>query len=252
MNAQTAFLPDIRTGEDSNAFAEIAADLFISCLEAVENPLVVLPTGHTPLDMYRMLVTRHGHRRNLWDRMRFLALDEYIGLPPGDPRLLYGWLRKEFLDRIGHPESARTIFYSDTPDPAAEAARIDLWLQQNGPIDLAVLGLGTNGHIAFNEPGSPFDEPAHVVLLTPETIAANAAYWGSAERVPKMGMTLGLGNLAAARRTLLLVTGAHKAAILDRVLHESVDPALPATYLRTIPGVSIVTDRAARCGRPPC
>lgn len=239
------FSPAILTGENDADFSFLAADFFVARLETLSRPLVVLPTGNTPLGMYRALITRHGHRRDLWDQMRFLALDEYVGLQKEDPRLFYGWLRREFLDRAGIPDSNRTIFRSDVADPVMEAARIDAWLQQNGPIDLAVLGLGTNGHIAFNEPGSRFDNPAHVISLTPESISANAGYWGNVERVPKTAMTLGLGGLSAAQSTILLVSGAHKAAILDRVLHGPVSIDTPATYLRTIAGVTIITDRAA-------
>jgi len=240
-----SFVPALITGDDESAFSRLAADFFVARLETLKNPLVVLPTGNTPLGMYRELAAHYSHRRDLWDQMRFLALDEYVGLQPDDPRLFHGWLRREFLDHAGIPESRCMIFRSDAPDPEREAARIDSWLRQNGPIDVAVLGLGTNGHIAFNEPASPFDQSAHVVALTPETIKSNAGYWGGADRVPKMAMTLGLGNLAAARNTMLLVNGTHKAAILEQVLHDPVSPAIPATYLRTIPGVTILTDRAA-------
>lgn len=246
MNATAPrFAPAVLTGESEDNFSKLAADFFIARLETLKSPLVALPTGNTPLGLYRALVTDHGHRRDLWDQMRFLALDEYIGLPQNDPRLFYGWLCREFLDRAGIPDKNRVFFQSDAADPAAEAQRIEEWLRQNGPIDLAVLGLGTNGHIAFNEPGSGFDQPAHVVALTADSITANAGYWGSAESVPKTAMTLGLGNLATARQTLLLVNGAHKAAMLARVLHGPVTVDVPATYLRTIPNVTIITDRAA-------
>ena len=239
------FTPEIRTGDDDAAFSRLAADFFVSKLEGIQNPLVVLPTGNTPLGMYHALVTHYGHRRDLWDNLRFLALDEYAGLPKGDPRLFYGWLSREFLDRAGIPEKNRTRFQSDAPDPAAEVRRIENWLKKNGPIDVVVLGLGANGHIAFNEPGSPFDQPAHLLTLTPESITSNAQYWGSEDRVPKTAFTLGLGNLSPAKHSILLVNGAHKAAMLERVLNGPVTTDIPATYLRTRPNVTVITDRAA-------
>ncbi|MGZ9097576.1 MAG: glucosamine-6-phosphate deaminase [Micavibrio sp.] len=241
----TNYTPDIKTGEDEAAFSRLAADFLVSKLEGIKNPLVVLPTGNTPLGMYHALVTYHGHRRDIWDNLRFLALDEYAGLQKDDPRLFYGWLSREFLDRAGIPEKNRTRFQSDAADPEAEVRRIENWLKKNGPIDVVVLGLGANGHIAFNEPGSPFDQPAHVLTLTPESIASNARYWGSADRVPKTAFTLGLGSLFPAKHTVLLVNGDHKAAMLERVLNGPVTTDIPATYLRTRPNVTVITDRAA-------
>lgn len=241
----TDFPPQIKTGSDEAAFSRLAADFLVSQLEGLKSPLVVLPTGNTPLGMYQALITHYGHRRDIWDNLRFLALDEYAGLPKNDPRLFYGWLRREFLDRAGVPEENCVHFQSDAADPEAEVQRVEDWLQKNGPIDVVVLGLGANGHIAFNEPGSRFDGGAHVVTLTPESIKSNARYWGSEDRVPKTAFTLGLGSLFPARKTILLVNGDHKAAMLERVLKGPVTTDIPATYLRTRPDVTVITDRAA-------
>lgn len=236
---------DLRSAGNGEELANLAAALFVEKLETFESPLVTLPTGATPLGMYHALTTHHAHRRDLWEKMRFLALDEYLGLRRDDPRLFYGWLRREFLDRVGIPESRCTAFQSDAADPRAEAERIKAWLRQNGPIDIAVLGLGTNGHIAFNEPGSAFDSTVRTVTLTENSRKANAAYWGDIALVPETALTLGLGDLSWARHSILLVSGAHKAAILDRVLNGPVTPAVPATYLRGRANVTVIADKDA-------
>lgn len=236
---------DLRSAGSGEDLANLAAAFFVEKLETFESPLVTLPTGTTPLGMYHALATHHAHRRDLWEKMRFLALDEYLGLRRDDPRLFYGWLRREFLDRVGVPESRCTAFQSDAADPRAEAERIKTWLRQNGPIDIAVLGLGTNGHIAFNEPGSAFDSTVRTVSLTMESRKANAAYWGDITLVPETALTLGLGDLAGARHSILLVSGAHKAAILDRVLNGPVTADVPATYLQDRANVTVIADKAA-------
>ena len=104
-------------------------------------------------------------------------------------------------------------------------------------IDLAILGLGPNGHLGFNEPGSAFDSAARVVTLTPESITSNAVYWGSEADVPRRAYTLGLGTLAMAKSSILLVSGAHKAGILRRTLLDPPSPAVPATALRGLHGL---------------
>jgi glucosamine-6-phosphate deaminase len=247
---QTA--PTLHIAQDDTDFAARAADLFIAALETClkgrkdgKGPLVVLPTGNTPLGMYRELIARYGQRQDLWQNLRFLALDEYAGLEPDDARLFYGWVSRAFLDPAGVPPQNRLCFNSNAANPHDEIARVDQWLKDNGPIDIAVLGLGTNGHIAFNEPGSAFHQAAHAVTLTQDSITANAKYWGGENHVPKHAYTLGLGQLSAARQTILLVNGAHKATILKRVLHGDISTDVPATYLRQQAGVTILADRAA-------
>ncbi len=244
------FRPQIIVTE-SDSFGETAAgfliERFSEALKQARMPLVVLPTGNTPLAIYKCLARDHAHRRDIWDHARFLTLDEYVGLPPGDEKLFYSWLCRAFMDRVGIPQSHRVFFHSDAPDPKAEADAMEAWVRDNGPIDIAVLGLGGNGHIGMNEPGpdSAFDSVTRLVRLTPETVRANGAYWGGEDKVQPTALTLGLGTLAKARESVLLVNGAHKAAILRDMLNKPVATDIPATYLRTVPGVTIIADRAA-------
>jgi glucosamine-6-phosphate deaminase len=249
MNGASAlFTPDVKVAADGAAFSELSASFFIASLEKLKNPLVVLPTGNTPLGMYDVLATKYAHRRDLWDQMRFLQLDEYAGLQQNDHRLFAGWLSRVFLDRVGILAQNRTLFQSDAADPVREIARMNAWLAVNGPVDLAVLGLGGNGHLGMNEPGSSVNDETRIVALSPATIKAGAAYWGSEAAVPRQGYTLGLQALLQAREVLLLVNGAAKAGILARTLNDPVDPSIPATALRTRAGVSVIADRAAKPG----
>lgn len=234
--------PRILIADSEADFANIAAQEFVTLLEGCNQPLVTLPTGMTPLGFYQALINHHAHRRDLWDVLRFTALDEYHGLPPGDERLFGAWLVRVCLDPL---QITSRHFFDSLQDPVHEAVRMDGWLQQNGPLDIAVLGLGHNGHIAFNEPGTDFNQGTHAMMLTDASIQANARYWGGEDRVPRQGITLGLRDLAQARHTLLLVSGAGKADILAQALNGPVTPAIPASYLQTIKNVTIVTDRDA-------
>lgn len=234
--------PALLVGDDEHAFGTMAARVFTALLAQYERPLVTLPTGMTPRGFYDSLITHDAHRRALWDALRFVALDEYMGLPPGDERLFGAWLARACLDPL---DIRQRQMFDSAGDPQAEVARMDLWLRQNGPIDIAVLGLGANGHIAFNEPGTAFDTGVHVTDLTDDTIRSNARYWGGAARVPQQGITLGLHDLAQARHTILLVNGAGKADILAQALNGPVTADMPASYLQTIGNVTVVADRGA-------
>jgi len=239
------FVPDVRIAADAVAFPELSASFFIASLEKLKSPLVVLPTGNTPLGMYDVLATKYLGRRDLWDNMRFLALDEYAGLASNDARLFSGWLTKVFLDRVGIPVANRTFFQSDAANPVQEIARIQNFLRTSGPVDIAVLGLGANGHLGMNEPGSAFDSPTRLIALTPETIKSGAAYWGSEAAVPRTAYTLGLGDLLQAKQVMLLVNGAAKADILASTLTDTVGVSIPATSLRTRADVVVVADATA-------
>lgn len=230
-------LIETAAGDD---FAETAARVFADSLRGIESPLVILPTGNTPLGMYRCLRTRYKDEP-FWKNFRYLALDDYIGLPVGDERCFHSWVARELLDHVGVPAANRIVFGS--VDDGAEGVKS--CLAACGSADLAVLGLGENGHLGFNEPGSAFDSTVRAVDLAPGTVAANAAYWGGEDRVPRRAFTLGLRDIARSKRTILLVAGTRKAAILKATLEGPVSPEVPSTVLRTMNNVTIVADEGA-------
>lgn len=234
----------IIVADNEQAFNRRAAALVVETLQLFNNPLVTLPTGMTPLGLYRVLVAEYRDRP-LWSNLRFVGLDEYAGLPPDDPRLFSLWVARECLDPLFVPRENRMCFVSDAPDIDAEAQRMDEWLRTHGPLDLAVVGIGGNGHIAFNEPGTPHDCGVHALHLTPDSIRANARYWGGEDHVPHRAITLGLTNLAQARHTIVLASGPAKSGVLARAFTEPVTTDIPASYLQTIPNVTVLADTAA-------
>ena len=244
MKKTDGYAPFLIKTKDEADLAATAARLLVENLREIPEPLVILPTGNTPLGMYRHLAQNYAGEK-FWKNFRYLALDEYIGLEPGDSRLFGSWVNNELLRHVAVPQSHRITFTSNANDPAAECARMEEFLALNGPVDIAVLGLGVNGHIGFNEPGSAFNSGVRVVDLAPETVTANAKYWGGEQHVPRTAFTLGLGNLSTAARTMMLVSGAHKRDILKASLNDEISTQNPATYLRTIPNVKIIADEKA-------
>lgn len=222
-----------------------AAALILAQVQNKPRSLFVLPTGATPLGLFRRLVEagKAGHAD--FSAAIFAVLDEYAGIATSDRRSLCGWLRRELLDPLAISDD-RILTFTPHGEPQVEAERMEHALAQNGGIDVAVLGLGPNGHLGFNEPGSAFDSGCRLVSLTPESIRSNAAYWGSEADVPRTGFTLGLGTLLAARDFVLMVSGAHKADILARTINGPASVDLPATIVHLHPNAIVLADRAAR------
>lgn len=232
------------TADDHDDLSRRAAALVIDAVRDRPDCVLVLPTGATPLGMFRELTAAAAAGTADFSRARFVTLDDYAGIGAADRRRLYLWLRRELLDPIGIGE-ARIVAFEPTAEPSAEAARVEAAIVAWGGIHLAVVGLGPNGHLAFNEPGSAFDSRARRITLTPESIRSNAAYWGSEAEVPRDGFTLGLGTLRDARHLVLIASGARKRDILARTLHGTIGEDVPATLLRVHPHATVIVDRAA-------
>ena len=213
-----------------------------ACTASGPEPLAVFPVGATPEGMFRELAKHH---RAALSRLQVAQLDEYLGLAEADHRLLATWLKRVFLDPLEIAADRLIRFDSLAGDPERDASRVERMIAARGGLDLAVLGLGPNGHIGFNEPGTPFDAPTRPVDLTEESVSSNAAYWGSRDAVPRRAMTLGMSTLGAAERVILLVSGRRKRTILHRTLHGPIGPDVPATMLRTRDRVTVIADRAA-------
>lgn len=236
-------MPDIVETRDED-FAETAAGILFEAFSKAQNPLVSFPTGSTPQDTYRVLVEQYANRRDIWDNLRYLCLDDYAGLPENDERLFKNWLGRQLLDPLNI--QSRTTFNSAATDTLTETQRMQDYLGEHGPVDIMILGLGSNGHLAFNEPGSAFDSRARLVDLAQSTIESNARYWGGdTNLVPHTGYTLGLGDIMKAKKVFLLVTGESKAGILDKAMNGAITESVPASILQRHPNVTVIADKSA-------
>lgn len=201
--------------------------------------LLALATGKTPQGVYDELV-RMSHRGEVdFSRATVCNLDEYHGLAPDHPRSFARYLRERFLDRLPRPPLRVHLFDGARP-AGAELERRRRLVREHGGYDLLVLGIGRNGHLGFNEPGTPFDRGHHLARLTEATRSAAGPGW-----VPPYGLTLGLADIARARWNLLLASGTAKAAILRLALRGPVTPDVPASLLQTHPDTTVVADAEA-------
>jgi glucosamine-6-phosphate deaminase len=222
-----------------------AGDDAAGVMRADPRAAVMFAVGESPLGLYTELAERRKRGTLDTSRSRAIQLDEYLGIAPEDERSFFGWLERDALTPLAIARDRTLVLRGDAADPAAECARYERAVAQGGGIDLAILGLGQNGHLGFNEPPSAADAPTRVVDLAEETIEANARYWGDRDRVPRRAITAGMRVILAARRTILVVTGASKHAILHRTLEGEIGADVPASFLRTIDGVSVYCDRDA-------
>lgn len=198
---------------------------------------VVLPTGNTPLPFYAALRKMGEHI----PPFEYCQLDEFIGLPKEDPRLFSKQLAEQVLDPL--KISSRMVFNS-CADPLEEVERIRNWHIKNGPIDVAVLGIGENGRVGFNKPGAKIHARANIVHLAQSALDANNAYGNGP--VPDRAITLGLGDLLLAKETILLVRGEKKANMLAHALFGAVMENVPASYLQNYQGrLTIIGDEPA-------
>ncbi len=231
--------------ENYAALSRAAAERMAAVIRAKPDAAVVVATGNTPMGMYRELAERRGRGEIDTSRLRVFQLDAYLGLTDDDPRSLYGWMKRAFLDPLGVSDANVVRLLGDAADPAGVCRAYDRAVEQVGGFDLSVLGLGPNGHLGFNEPPSAADAPTRVVGLTPASVASNAPYWGGAGRVPRKALTAGMIQLLGARQTILVVSGAHKQEILRRTLEDRPTPDVPSSYLQQAANVTIIADRAA-------
>ena len=228
---------------DADELATLAADLIALEIEKKPDLTLLAATGNTPMGAYAELVQRYKAGTLETTGLRVVQLDDYLGVADDDPRSLYAWLASSLTGPLGVAPERVLRFHSLAADPIKDCQRVDSSFESWGGVDLAVLGLGPNGHLGFNEPPSAADAPTRVVTLSAASLASNAAYWGGRD-VPRTAVTLGMKQILAARRVLLLVSGAHKRGILERTLGGPVTPELPASLLRDT-NLTVIADRAA-------
>ncbi len=237
--------PTIETAKDYDDLSVRAARFLCDFIRSTPQGVIALPTGRTPVGAYRRTIERLRTGSLDWSGLFLVDIDEIGGLPPDHPASCAQTLRRQLLD--WHPVSMAScrLLNGAADDLIAEAERHEQAIHERGGLDLAVLGIGMNGHIALNEPGTAFDSRAHVSTLTKSTIERLPLPGVSDEMTPKLGLTLGIGTILQARRILLLASGEDKAHILNAALNGDMSESVPASALQMHPELHVLADEPA-------
>ncbi len=236
----------IEVWNSSDEVYDRAAGLFFESVR--ENPRVVwgLATGRTPVGMYRALVNKIRGAGLDVSQLTTFNLDEYLGLLPHDPRSYAAYMARHLFGPAGLPPERSHLPPSLPKHPEAAANTYETSIREAGGIDLQLLGIGPNGHIGFNEPGTPFGSRTHVVTLTPTTRQANALFFGGdLEAVPRQAITMGIATILEAHRLILVALGQPKARVLAEALTAPISPTNPASVLQRHANLMVIADRAA-------
>ncbi|MFD4182688.1 glucosamine-6-phosphate deaminase [Rhodococcus sp. NPDC058514] len=204
-----------------------------------------LATGSSPLGSYRELVRRHHETGLDFSSVRVFLLDEYVGLPKGHEQSYFSVIRSEFVDRVKLDPCRVQWLDGQAPDLAAEAARYDAAIAEAGGIDVQLLGIGTDGHIGFNEPGSALTSRTRIKTLTEQTRLDNARYFGSVDDVPHHVLTQGLGTIGEAGHLVLVAVGAGKADAIAAAVEGPLSAFCPASVIQLHGHATVVIDEAA-------
>jgi glucosamine-6-phosphate deaminase len=222
-----------------------AADIIISQVKKKPDSVLGLATGSTMLGTYQRLVQDHQQNGTSYRNVRTVNLDEYIGLSPDHPNSYRYYMNQHLFSHIDIPLSQAYIPNGASDEVEAECQRYEQLIERLGGIDLQILGIGRNGHIGFNEPGTSFSAPTHVVELDPSTRQANARFFPSLEDVPRQAITMGIATIMKSRHILLLASGKAKAPIMAKLFEGTVTTDVPASVLHTHPNVTVIADEEA-------
>lgn len=231
----------VRNGKElaERAFVEIRKVL-------AEKPDAVIgfATGATPVPLYEKMADDHKKNGTSYKRVRAFNLDEYVGVDKNDKASFARFMRDNLFSKIDIDPANTDIPNGMAEDLSAECKRYSAMVKAN-PADIQILGIGENGHIAFNEPYTKPEEPTHISLLTASTRAANAGAFKDPSLVPQYALTMGIDEILTAKRILLLAAGERKAqAVYDMIMGRD-DTSCPAAALRKHPDVTVVLDKEA-------
>src|SRR6478752_372056 len=228
----------------SRQIGRLAADAVEQLVRRKPDAVLGLATGSSPLPVYDELAARHERGLD-FSRASAFALDEYVGLPAGHPESYREVIRREFTNRVNiAPENVHGPDGTATDIPAA-CESYEQAIAAAGGVDLQLLGVGTDGHIGFNEPGSSFASRTRIKSLIEQTRRDNARFFTSLAEVPHHVITQGLGTIMAARHVVLLATGAQKAQAVRDFVEGPVAAICPASVLQLHPHVTVLLDEAA-------
>ncbi|WP_194840805.1 glucosamine-6-phosphate deaminase [Filobacillus milosensis] len=220
--------------------SHIAATFIIEQIRMKPDSVLGLATGSTPVGLYQKLIASHQKCEISFRETTTFNLDEYVGLHSSHPQSYNRFMHDHLFSRIDINNDQIHIPNGETRNLQSECFRYEKAIKNQGPIDIQVLGLGVNGHIGFNEPGTSFQTRTHVVDLAESTREANARFFASKEAVPKQAITVGIDTIMDSHKIILLAFGEQKQAAIERLNNGEVSEDFPASILKEHPNVTLI------------
>ncbi|MED3688253.1 glucosamine-6-phosphate deaminase [Peribacillus butanolivorans] len=234
--------------QDYKEMSQSAANIVIRKVKENSKIKLGLATGGTPKGTYDALIEDHMQNNTSYENVTSFNLDEYIGLDSNDPNSYHYYMDQSLFAQI-NINKEQTYLPNGTADNLdKECTRFDKMIETLGGIDLQILGIGQNGHIGFNEPGTSFSSGTHVIALEESTRQANARYFDSIDEVPTHAITMGIATIMKSKEILLLISGEEKAETLKKLIHGEITEEFPASILKKHNNVTIIADQKALSG----
>lgn len=230
---------------DYEQMSRAGADVIAALLKKKPDCTLGLATGSTPVGMYQQLIQDYQKGEIDFARVTSINLDEYVGLSGDHPQSYRYFMNRNLFDHVNIRKEMTFVPDGTDADAVHACSAYDSIIDEHGPIDLQVLGLGHDGHIGFNEPSDHFTPGTHCVALTDTTVEANKRFFASVDEVPKTAYTMGIRTIMQAGTVLLLVSGADKASILKKALTGPIQPEVPASILQLHANLIVIADEAA-------
>jgi glucosamine-6-phosphate deaminase len=235
----------VKNEPNYDALSQRAARVVAELVRRKPNAVLGLATGSTPEGLYAHLIRIARDEKLDFSRVTTFNLDEYEGLPASHPESYRSFMQRNLFDALGLSNEQTNLLSGMSSDPATECANFEAKIRHAGGIDLQILGIGGDGHIAFCEPGSSLAGRTSLVALHPQTIADNARFFDRVEDVPRKALTMGVGTILEARTCLILAKGSAKADVWAKMIEGPITSQLPASALQLHPWVIAISDTVA-------
>lgn len=231
--------------DDYERMSRRAAEIVIRQIHRKPNSVIGFATGSTPLGLYRQLIDHHQTRGLDFSKVTTFNLDEYVGLPPEHDQSYHYYMWENLFDHVNVNPSHVHIPHGMADDIDHFCQWYEQQIEAAGGIDLQILGIGANGHLAFNEPGSSLGSRTRIKTLTEKTVRDNARFFDDSDEVPEYAITMGIGTIMEAKKLLLVASGERKAKAIKRTLEGPVTAMCPATIVQLHRQAHVIIDQEA-------
>lgn len=230
--------------KDYEEMSDVATKIFKDVISEKPNAVLGLATGSTPIGLYKKLIEMNKNNEIDFSNVKTVNLDEYVGLGEENPQSYRYFMNENFFNHVNIDKSNTFVPNGLAEDLDEEAKNYDNKIDELGGVDIQILGVGSNGHIAFNEPGDFLISETHVTSLAQSTIEANARFFNSIDEVPTKALSMGVGHIMKAKKIVLLVKGEDKAEAIKGLLSGNITTDNPATFLQMHKDVTVIIDKA--------